>query len=160
MLPHTLEVNDVLITAELLGDSEQDITLLQAVHERDMRVRTQGTIPDAFLDFAHSGMRFPVLLEVDRGTTQQRQTREKVGRLVQFVQGEYRTLFGVSAATVAYVAPDSRREQLIASWIEAEVPEYSDLFRLTFMKKTDLGLFTRPVWRTPDNTERTILFTE
>lgn len=160
-MEHTLSVNDVLLAAELIDEQEDDITLLEYLHERDMRRRTRGTIPDAWIDIGAYGYRYPLLLEMDRGTTPGPRLRDKVSSLVSFYRGRYPKLFGVGEATVIFTAPDQKRRQAILQWILDAEPDYSGLFRVTSESPHNaLRFFTEPVWYTPGKNQPVLLFDE
>lgn len=144
---HTLAVNDVLISAELLaGAHKASITIEQMVHERDLRRRPVyvddgkggklAVISDGYLSLILGGQyRMCFAFEIDRGTEDQKAWRRKVRSLVRYVQGPYQQAFGTDNLTVCVVAmPGHERLQQLYTWTVAELDELGkkdegDLFR-------------------------------
>lgn len=91
-LGHTLEVNDLLIAAMLLAKTDPRLSLASFLHERVLKQQpytAEGPkgkatiIPDAYLTFAMATSdgrqrRFPVLLELDRGTEEKQHFRHRI----------------------------------------------------------------------------------
>ncbi len=82
-LPHTLAINDVLIAAMTLPGARS----WRSMRASRMRMldmlrrgpRTVTVIPDAWLELGYGGYAYPLALELDRGTEEQRRWRQKVG---------------------------------------------------------------------------------
>lgn len=171
-LAHTKELNDVLIAAELLTRTVPQITLAQLIHERALKRQpfrvalpdgtTQPVIPDAWLDLqvgTHTQRRrFPLAVELDRGTTEERTWRRKVAGLLRWARGPYQERFQTRSLTVAVVATvGTRRHDELRRWTEKELTAQQaagegDLFRFTSCQPERINpaeLFLQPVWRTP-----------
>jgi hypothetical protein len=176
-LTHTKELNDVLIAAELLTRAVPQITLAQLLHERTLKrqpVRvtlpdgtTTAVIPDAWLELhvrSHTDRRrFPLAVELDRGTTEQRQWRRKVAGLLHWANGPYHATFQTRALTIAVVATvGTRRRDELRRWTEQELTaqgasEAGELFRFTSCQPEaidPLELFLQPVWTAPGSPRR------
>jgi DNA-binding PadR family transcriptional regulator len=141
-IEHTLELNDVLISASLLRRG-QGYYLDSFQHERSLKRRpykatwrdqregytqTFTVIPDAFLDFRLAladgrQRRLPVILEHDRGTEEQRYFRRRIRAYIVLLKSEmYKELFGVRTLTIAFTtfAGEARRKQM-REWTKAEL---------------------------------------
>jgi hypothetical protein len=133
-LEHTLALNTVLISASRLSLSHPEYYLYIFQHERILKKtpykatvegmkngtytkETITLIPDAFLDFRHkkpSGKeeRIPVLFELDRGTTEQKNFRRKIRAYITFLKsGAYKDMFGVNTITIAYGVSQDTQEK-------------------------------------------------
>jgi hypothetical protein len=139
--------------------------------ERSLGKRTaEAVVPDAWLDFARvtDGERFPVLVEIDRGTEFQERFKQHIkGRLAFIRSGEYARVFSTPAVIIAYATTgrtpahaDSRRDTM-AAWTleglrELKIENWAGIFRFTSaLEYTRLyeqrqALFTQPVWYRPD----------
>jgi Replication-relaxation len=139
--------------------------------ERSLGKRAAETVvPDAWLDFARvaDGVRFPVLVEIDRGTEFQEYFKHHVkGRLAFIRSGEYARVFGTPAVIIAYATTgriqahaDSRRKTM-AAWTmevltELAIENWAGIFRITSaveykrLFEQAHALFDTPVWCRPD----------
>lgn len=177
-LQHTLSLNDVLIAATNLARVTSDYSLATLTHERILK-RTpyevtiwQGekqevvkVIPDALLVFVEHMLNgkqrnIPLLLELDRNTTEQRHFRRNLRARIAFIKQEgYKKLLGTHTVTFAYaiaVGSIKRREEL-RSWarkefaVTSEQRWLSNLFLFADLPG-DLSprtLFLTPSWFTP-----------
>jgi hypothetical protein len=128
-----------------------------------------SVIPDAWLLFERAdGEKFPILLEVDRGTEYQERFKAHVqGRLELIRSGVYARAFQIPAVVVAYVTTganphhmDSRRasmqrwtDELLA---DLKLSNWASLFRFAAIEYNSLfttPLFDAPVWYRPDEPE-------
>ncbi len=175
-LSHTLAVNDVLIAAARLPRTAPDVVLADFQHERALRqtpvmVTTAqgeriGIVPDGWLDFHLGGVaRMCVLLELDRGTIEQRAFKRKLRGLVAYAAGPYQTVFGTTSLTVAIATTaGEQRAARLRVWCEQVLRELheeqnADLFLITSLPPatgTTTGgeldpthLFLAPVWSQP-----------
>ena len=134
-------------------------------------------VPDAWLLIERTRRgepeRFPILLEIDRGTEYQRRFKEHVLSRVEFIRsGGYARLFGERAVTVAYVTTGDRpsyretRLQTMRVW-SREVLEaagrgsWGSVFRFTAVAHEELfsmPLFSDRVWFEPGEGEPVRLF--
>lgn len=122
-LEHTLELNDVLISAALLHEQIAGVTLRTVVHERTLKRKPYKTvwkgqplalIPDAFIVFQLHGQRRPWLLEHDRGTEEQHYFRRRIRAHIALYKEDH-----VPVAFTTFVG-EQRREQMRA-WTRAEL---------------------------------------
>jgi hypothetical protein len=142
---HTLEVNDLVIAAALLGRAHPHLTLAGFIPERFMKRQPFKTtwrrpdlgphhaerftlIPDGYLDIratTDEGMyRRPIVLEHDRGTEDQTYFRRRIRAYVIFMRtGEYRTFLGVKEAlTIAFTTFEGEgRVARMREWTRAEL---------------------------------------
>ena len=117
--------------------------------------------------------RFPVLLEIDRGTEYQRRFKEHVLARVEFIRsGGYERLFGERAVTVAYVTtgdrPSYRETRLgtMRAWTREALEaagrgSWAPVFRFTAVAHEELfstPLFSDRVWFEPGEGEPVGLF--
>jgi hypothetical protein len=173
-LDHTLAVNDCLIALELLARRIPAIAIHRMLHERMLRRtpivvtdpdgRNASVIPDGWLDVRVTlpdGVdRYCIALEIDRGTTEQKSFRRKVGRWVAAADGPYQAAFGTDLLTVAIVAtPGEGRTQELLRWIAAELvslrrPDAADLFLVTAADAATVDpatFYCGPIWRRCDD---------
>jgi hypothetical protein len=149
---HTLALNDALISLDLLGTLHAGLWVEEIIHEQRLKrekIRVvlpdgqqRSAEPDAWVDLrvaraAQTPLRFPLVIELDRGSEEQRQFREKIRTLLALIDGPYQAHFRTEYVTFAIIVaapdrPERRREQLRA-WAEAEL---RDLGRMD-----DGGLF-------------------
>lgn len=134
---HTLEVNDLLISAMLLGKVNPAYWLDDYRHEHDLKRKPymlgrRPLIPDGFLNFQTRTpggvMQMPIALEHDRGTEFQQDFRQKIRRYVTFLHKRGQAeLFGVGAITIAFTTfkGDARLEQM-RRWTKAELSYTSE----------------------------------
>ncbi len=168
---HALELNDIIITANLLRKVAPIYILANFIHERTFKrypytaswqehgkTQTQRLVPDAFLDFrvttASGQRRIPILLEHDRGTEGQDHFRRRLrAYLVLLKKGDYQQYLGVKAVTVAFstFAGELRVKQM-RDWTQSELTAIgapsavSSLFLFgAFMQPLD----PRRVWLEP-----------
>lgn len=151
-LNHSEAITDVLIAFDLLARRDPRIEIADLVHERflheqrfKVRVpsahaasggtpgRVVEVVPDAFVRvLARVGgrsRRFPLIVEVDRDTEQQRAFREKIAALHAFAtSGEFGRVYGARFFTVAFfvLAPrrdPARRLAEVVAWTERELTQ-------------------------------------
>ncbi|MFL5700362.1 MAG: replication-relaxation family protein [Ktedonobacteraceae bacterium] len=114
---HTLELNDIIISAALLKRSSQNFWLESFVHERELKRKPYkaswaggsfSLIPDAFLVFRMivpdgRQRRMAVVLEQDRGSEEQYYFRRRIRAYLIMLRNEgYKELFGVGGITIAF----------------------------------------------------------
>lgn len=180
-LKHTLAVNDFLIAAHLLPRHLGTIRVAGMRHERDLRredppkveIRvgegrsekaTYRVVTDGWLDL-RLGEKEQVclVLELDRGTREQKSFRQKVAALVAYAKGPYKAQFGTESITIAFAVASERsrekRAEDIVRWIEQELTALgeqheADLFRVAALPETldPPTVFLAPCWRRPFDT--------
>lgn len=94
--------------------------------------------PDGFLEVAFAGFRYPLALELDRGTESQLAWRRKVRSIVEWYRRSYPTLFGTTSLTVLVVIAHGGELRLrnLLRWTKLELvalgrEDYGRLFRMT-----------------------------
>jgi hypothetical protein len=173
---HTLALNDVLISLELLTSRDSRLWIEELAHEQRLKrdkVRVawpDGQLryaePDAWVDLrverpAQTPLRFPLVVELDRGSEEQRQFREKIRTLLAYIDGPYQEAFRTQYVTFAVVAADpkrpARRRDQLRGWTEAELRELDrmDDAELFFFTATDAAtaapdaMWLAPTWYAP-----------
>lgn len=126
-ITHTLELNDVLISAAHVQKVDPSYRLEIFRHERELKrapIRLEGmtVIPDAFLDFRRGSLRQAVLLEHDRGTEGESYFKRKVkAYLLLLHSGAYKEHFGVKSVSVAVTTFVGQvRAQQLKQWTRDE----------------------------------------
>jgi Replication-relaxation len=193
-LSHSHVLHHVLLTrfvvaATSFTRNHPQISLLQTqlCHElartqpRVTRKKQQAAkpviIPDATLLFAHqsTGARYPVLLEIDRGTQFRSRFQAQMKARLEFIQsGEYKKVFDHPAVLFAYVTSKSlpahtqTRVKTMAAWTqsvlsELGLQEWGVIFRFTSISFNTLyeaipNLLEKPVWYRPGTAEPVSLF--
>jgi hypothetical protein len=184
---HMLAISDVLIHALLFEKSEQSYRISSLLHERffknhpmkatytrSNREETKTLVPDCYLEFVHtreSGKEdtLPVLVELDRGTEDQKHFRHRVRAYIVFLKSRaFRTLFNIDNITIAFATTkDHNRVKQMREWTRKELaatnepPWLSQLFLFTSLPEnmTEIEprqLFLDPVWYTPLNDENPV----
>src|SRR5207249_4337159 len=131
------------------------------------REETVTLIPDAYLEFRHtkeSGKeeKIPILLELDRGTEDQRFFRKRLRAYVVFLKSRaFESMFTVKSITVAYATTvGHKRVEQMRDWAHQEFaltrePGWlSQLFLFTTLPEAidaiePAQLFLDPVWYVP-----------
>jgi hypothetical protein len=146
---------------------------------REGKSEVYKVIPDAWLLFEQVKQTqvesaFPILLEIDRGTTYRQKFKERVAQRVEFVRsGAYQKVFGTKAVMIAYATTgetDSQRQTRCLSmgeWTKEVLAEihkknWASIFRFHGLALKDiysLQLFEEPVWYRPDSSTPVTLFT-
>jgi len=174
-LKHTLRVNDVLIAGALLGELVPGITLAEMRHERLLR-RTPvyvevmhgqkkeriGVVPDGWMDFhLHGADRMSIVLELDRGTVEERAFKHKLRGLLAYANGPYQEFFASESITIAFATTAGElRLRRMRVWCEQTLEEMgqkqqAELLLLTSLPEGELDprrLFLSPVWEEPFGT--------
>src|SRR4029450_3143989 len=148
-LAHQLLVTRFVISPCRFTNQHPDYTLadvrLSYDLERSLRNRTgEAVVPDAWLHFARDdGRRFPVLVEIDRGTEDQERFKNHVRGRLEFIRsGDYARVFGTPAVIIAYATTgrlqahaDSRRKTMCAWTMEVlrelTIESWASIFRFT-----------------------------
>ena len=168
-LSHTLELNDFLIAAELLCRWSPEFRLAGLVHERDLKRhpayvtddsgRRCAVIPDAWIDLRiQESFQVCLVVELDRGTEEQKRWRQKVSHLLAYASGPYQELFETRSLTIAVVttAGEWRLRELL-NWTQDELEarreaSQADLFLFTSANPGQMDaerMFLKPVWFQP-----------
>lgn len=171
-IEHTLELNDLIITASLLRRTSQRCFLSGFIHERVLKrmaynaswkegSHTQhvSVVPDAFLDFRlqlpdGQQRRLPLLLEHDRGSEEQRYFRRRIRAYCLFLKsGEFQKLFATRTITVGFTTfVGQKRLEQMRDWTRAELTATSDLTTIGgvfIFACLSPSLDPRQVWQEP-----------
>jgi hypothetical protein len=174
---HTLELNDVLISAALLHRADPRYHLERFLHERALRrqpykatwrqggqSQTFTIIPDAFLDLrlrlpTGRFRRWPLLLEHDRGTEGQQHFKQRIRAYIMLFKSEaYREFFGVQVISVLFTTfLGADRVEEMRLWTRQELEtshepvEIGTLFFFGALKRpiSPAETWLGPVWRLP-----------
>jgi hypothetical protein len=143
--------------------------------ERETRART-GVIPDGWLLFARrrDNARFPVLLEIDRGTAYRQNFKQHVKARLEYIKtgGEYTRVFGEKAVRIAYVTTGETEEyrearlRSMQGWTmevlkELKKENWAQVFRfrsLSLEEVYKLRIFEEAVWYRPNSEKPVGLF--
>ena len=180
-LQHALSLTRFLIAAEVFARNNNEVALAGWQSEYTLRQHAarvniqihagQGTgalpmvvIPDAWLDFRFPRTptpRRPVLVEIDRGSEQQKHFKRHVSARMTFIKpnGEYSRMFGTNLVTVAYATTAGwKRLRNMLAWTEEVLVEqgkqnYADVFRFTSVAENgeidEAALFQAASWYQP-----------
>lgn len=174
---HTLELNDVLISAALLHRADPRYHLHSFLHERTLRrqpykatwrqgaqSQTFTIIPDAFLDLrlrlpTSRYRRWPLLVEHDRGTEGQQHFKQRIRAYITLFKSEaYRELFGVQVLSVVFTTFQGvERVEEMCAWTRQELEathepvEIGTLFFFSAPPRPIVPeqMWLGPVWRLP-----------
>jgi hypothetical protein len=168
-LNHVLELNDFLISAELLCRWQPEFTMASFAHDLDLKRRpvyvvgddgrNTVVVPDALLDIRiQQAFQVCLAIELDRGTEEKEPWRRKVRHLLRYANGPYQDAFGTRSITFAIVttAGEKRLLELLA-WTKAELElqketSRGDLFVFTYVPPGPMDpdtMFLRPCWYQP-----------
>jgi hypothetical protein len=141
---HTLLVNDIVISFDLLARDHAHIQLETLLHERALKLRPLQVeilvpesgggerpmkvrlIPDAFVELRVRDpvepYRLNLAIEADRATEDQVKWRKKIRAYLAALEGTYQQHFGARSLTVAVVTTggEERIHQLVR-WTESEL---------------------------------------
>jgi hypothetical protein len=174
-LAHQLLVTRFVICACRFTNQHPEYTLADVRlcydMERSVGNRAgEAVVPDAWLHFERvaDAVRFPVLVEIDRGSEYQERFKNHVRGRLEFIRsGDYARVFGTPAVIIAYATTgrlqahaDTRRKTM-AAWTmevlrELAIESWANIFRFTsavvYTRLYEEGnsLFTQPVWYRPD----------
>jgi hypothetical protein len=184
---HMLAISDVLIHSLLFVKTEPSYRLgtmqhervfknspIKATYTRSGREQTKTIVPDAYLEFVHtreSGKEetIPVLVELDRGTEDQKFFRKRIRAYIVFLRSRtFETLFNIKNITVAFATTKNHnRVKQMREWAQKEFaltnePQWlPGLFLFTTLPE-NMGdieprqLFLDPVWYTPSDDENPV----
>jgi hypothetical protein len=152
---HTLELNDIIISAALLKRASPTHWLESFIHERELKRNPYKAswqdgrftlIPDAFLIFRMivpdgRQRRLPIVIEHDRGSEEQQYFRRRIRAYLMMLRNEcYKELFGVGGITIAFTTSASvERLKKMREWTAKELEEtgemqYRNLFYFTLIQ--------------------------
>jgi hypothetical protein len=174
---HMLAISDILIHAMLFEREFTSFRISTMLHERSFKnhpiiatdtksesVETKTLVPDAYLAFVYTNTLgkddlLPVLVELDRGTEDQRFFRKRIRAYIVFLKSRtFKTTFGIDNITVAFATTkDYSRVRQMREWAAKEFaltnePGWlANLFLFTALPEnlgdnTPRKLFLDPVW--------------
>ncbi len=153
---HTLELNDIIISAALLKRSHKTVWLEEFRHERELKRRPYkikwhgggyNLIPDSFLIFRMvipdgRQRRLPIVVEHDRGSEEQQYFRRRIRAYLTMLRNEgYKELFSVGGITIAFTTSAGvERLKKMREWTRLELEEtgemqFKDLFYFTLLER-------------------------
>jgi hypothetical protein len=175
-VPHTLEVNDVIIAAALLKGADPRFYLEGFRHEMVLKRsphpvtladgHAAKVIPDAYLEFAQVGIRdrFLVLLEHDRSTEERAVFKRKIESYVAFLKaGVYETAFDSERVNIAFTTFNGQaRLNEMREWTRqilgaADEPlEVYEVFRFAALPRQPVPAtaWLEPRWYYPDDDDQ------
>jgi hypothetical protein len=129
-------------------------------------VEAKTLVPDAYIEFAYTNSKgkevmWPVLVELDRGTEDQKFFRKRIRAYIVFLKSRtFKTVFGIDNITVAFpTTEDENRVKKMQEWTHKELAATNEpawlehLFLFTALPE-NMGeieprhLFLDPVWYT------------
>ncbi len=181
---HMLAISDILIHSLLFVKTEPSYRIETMLHERvfknnpmkatstrNNRDETKTIVPDAYLAFIHTKADgkeelIPVLVELDRGTEDQKFFRKRLRAYSVFLKSRaFKSLFTIENITVAFATTkDHHRVRQMREWAAKEFASTNEpswlanLFLFTALPE-NMGeseprhLFLDPVWYTPSDDE-------
>jgi hypothetical protein len=178
---HTLEINDVIISAALLEKSTPSTWLESFIHERTLKRKpckvtwaggSYALIPDGFLTFRSlvadgRQRRLPIVLEHDRGTEEQQHFRRRIRAYIVFLRtGGYKEMFSVGGITIAFTTSAGTNRLLkMQEWTRKELAatdepiEVGHAFYFTALTKPIIpaDLWLKSCWFKADSSQPTSL---
>ena len=171
-LKHLMDLNDFLINFELLAKENPEIDLLDFQHDLELQRfpyrlllpdgREVSFVPDGFVALALGDQVGAFCAELDRGTEQEKQWRDKIRCYVTFYLTGYEKAFGYKQMIVpigiksSQHKNDVRLAQLLR-WTEKELtdlgkPSWGSVFRFTTQDAAETApreFFGAPIWQQP-----------
>lgn len=167
-LAHTLCVNDVLLAVHMLAKTDRRIVLAGMRHERDLKrapvavVTAAGeriaVVPDGWIDIRVQDWQYCFVLELDRGTEEQKAWKRKVRGLVAFASGPYQAAFNTDSLTIAVLTTAGEKRCVdLRRWTEEELSAIQHTHAAGFFAVASLvpattspqQLFLGRLWQTP-----------
>jgi len=174
---HTVYATDVLIRAHLWQEETEGFRIARMETERALQRRsasfpkapfakstTEKVIPDGFLEI-HDLIKkdkYCFCLEVETGSHEMADIRDKVRNLVSFYDNGYERAFGVDFVVFLFIAmgikkrsiPAEKHRTMMLTTIaetlrEIRREDMANSFYVTSGKPRDMALFTQPIWYTP-----------
>jgi hypothetical protein len=189
---HHLTLTRFLVAASVWAARQPDFRLSQVRTGYEL-VRTPATVsltgagnpqtvkvvPDAWLLFerlteGQGATSFPILLEIDKGTTYSQKFKQQVRSRIEFIKkgGAYSQIFGTEAVLIAYATTGERpeyaenRRRTLATWTQEVLTElgksrWASVFRFHSLNLEEIyqsPLFETPVWYLPGSEKAVRLF--
>ncbi len=180
---HMLAISDLLIQSLLFVKTEPSYRINTLLHERSFKnhpikvtyqEQTKTIVPDAYLAFGYTRQNgkdatIPVLVELDRGTEDQKFFRKRIRAYSVFLKSRaFKSLFAIENITVAFATTtDHHRVRQMREWAAKEFASTNEpgwlanLFLFTSLPE-NIGesephhLFLDPVWYTPSDDENPV----
>lgn len=179
---HTLAITDILIHSLLFEKSEPSYRISSMLHERFFKnhpikavytksdkEESKTLVPDCYLEFVYTQQNsnskeatIPVLLELDRGTEDQKFFRKRIRAYIVFLRSRtFETVFNIKNITIAFATTkDHSRVEKMIEWARLEFALTSEpswlrqLFLFTSLPENmaeiePRRLFLEPVWYVP-----------
>ena len=184
---HMLAISDILIHSLLFVKADTSYRIAKMLHERvfkntpikatytrNSREETKTIVPDAYVEFIHikdSGKEesIPVLVELDRGTEDQKFFRRRLRAYIVFLKSRaFKSLFNIENITIAFATTkDHNRVKQMREWTRKELgltnePSWlADLFLFTALPENmsdsePRQLFLDPVWYLPSDDDHPV----
>jgi hypothetical protein len=178
---HNLFLTRFLVAAKRWASREAEFELLEVRTCYELEAKSEGArgarkpgsevsgvIPDAWLLFVRrkDKARFPVLLEIDRGTAYRANFKRHVKARLEYIKtgGEYTRVFGEKAVRVAYATTGETKEyrearlRSMCSWTmevlkELGAEKWAPVFRFHSLSLEEIykeRIFEERAWYSPD----------
>jgi hypothetical protein len=186
-LLHNLLLTRFVVAAQSWSRTQADINIIElrlcydlvrsiATIQHQEEGSTLSLIPDAWMLFERTdGVRFPILLEIDRGSEHREKYQAQLRTRLEFIlSGNYEKVFKTPAVIIAYVttgqiaAHRETRVKTMAAWTrdvlaELKMESWAGIFRFTSVVFDTLyeqvqELLEAPVWHRPDSPTPVPLF--
>jgi hypothetical protein len=165
---HALAVNDFLIAGVNVANSTPDLQLMDIRHDLVMQMTMSLPVKsDGWQLFHIKGIEEAgIWLELDRGTELEKVWKEKIEKIIMYIDSSCENDFGTSAVTLAAVVPAnilgaSDRVRKLKVWTENQLTKMNkayehDLFRFLVLPETYTPdwLYLSPVWDRPFDTRK------
>ena len=164
-ITHTIELNDVIIAARLLGQQSDIYWLERFIHERELKQPKYkyDVVPDALFEFRMNSpegkqRRATILLEHDCATEHINAFKPRIRAYVKMLKAEaQRDLYGAGKVRIAFTTSkgENHRDKLVR-WTKEELTEsrqlqaYGGAFYFTNLAPPldPKILWLEPVWKT------------
>jgi hypothetical protein len=174
-LAHQLFLTRFVVCAHRFTSENHDYALAEVRLSYDLersigKREGEAVVPDAWLNFERGtdGVRFPVLLEIDRGSEFQERYKNHVRGRLEFIRsGDYAHIFGTPAVIIAYATTShvkehaETRRKTMGAWTmevlrELDKESWAGIFRFTSagsyatLYEQGHALFSEDSWYRPD----------
>jgi hypothetical protein len=174
---HTVYATNFLIQAHRWQETTTDVEIIRMETERALQRRsaefpkalytkstTERVIPDGFteIQFIDQNWKYRFCLELETGSHEMADVKDKVRNLVIFWETTYEQVFNADSVVFLFIAmgikkksiPAEKHRKMILVAIAETLREmgrldYAELFAVTSVSTREKALFTEPVWYTP-----------
>lgn len=171
LINHNLTLTRFLVAASYWCKNNPGFTLAKTRISYEMekepgRVGDVKVIPDGWLLFMKGETRYPVLVEIDRGTEFKERFKRHIKTRIELLKGgEYQRMFGERGGLIVYATtgklPQYReyRAGVMCEWAKEALSEmnlkrWASILRFTSIERERLyetPLFEGKLWRRPDD---------